>query len=209
VHVVIVYQGPIAFARFPRNHKGFVIYADNIAGKLEGNVDLPNPTPSLVVYKADVAALVTAQAQATDGAPTSIADRNAKALKVYQDIGHIVDYVQTVADTQGSPADAVALIVGAGLEVQKPRKRKTRDLSVRYLGISGAVLLTALAVEGAGAYYWEYSLDQKVWATPPETRTGKTTITGLTPGQVYYFRFRTLTGKGKGDYSQVVSLMMH
>jgi hypothetical protein len=35
-----------------------------------------------------------------------------------------------------------------------------------------------------------------------------TTVAGLTPGQVYSFRFRAQTRKGLGDYSQVVSLMV-
>lgn len=35
----------------------------------------------------------------------------------------------------------------------------------------------------------------------PESTGSKTTITGLTPGQLYYFRFRALTTKGMTDYS--------
>ena len=37
-----------------------------------------------------------------------------------------------------------------------------------------------------------------------------TTISGLTLGQVYYFRFQAQTRKvGLGNYSQVVSIVMH
>jgi hypothetical protein len=35
-----------------------------------------------------------------------------------------------------------------------------------------------------------------------------TVISGLTPGQTYYFRFRALTRKGMRDWSQVVSLIV-
>ncbi len=34
-------------------------------------------------------------------------------------------------------------------------------------------------------------------------------LSGLTPGQLYYFRFRAQTRKGPVDYSQIVSLMVH
>jgi phosphodiesterase/alkaline phosphatase D-like protein len=40
---------------------------------------------------------------------------------------------------------------------------------------------------------------------PPRRRT----VTGLTPGQVYYFRFSAQTRKGPVDVSQTVSLMVH
>ena len=42
-----------------------------------------------------------------------------------------------------------------------------------------------------------------------QTMKTKLVVTGLTPGQTYYFRFRAHTRKGDIDYSQVVSLMVH
>jgi hypothetical protein len=209
VHAMYFIQGPIATARFPRNQNGFVVYTKNIRDKLKGNQALPNPNPPFAVYDADVNALDDAQTAAKDGSAIALADRDAKALKVFKNTGHLVDYVQSVADSLASHADAVAVIVGAGLDVQKPKSRKKPELAAKYTGISGDVLLAALAIPGAGAYYWEVSVDQKIWSTVPETKLGKTTVTGLTPGQVYYFRFRALTRKGKTDYSLVVSLMVH
>jgi hypothetical protein len=67
----------------------------------------------------------------------------------------------------------------------------------------------ARAILGAGAYFWEYSLDQKTWILAAETRNAKALVTGLTPGVTTYFRFRALTHAGRTDYSQVVSLMVH
>ncbi len=57
-------------------------------------------------------------------------------------------------------------------------------------------------------YYWEISLDQQSWTSVPETLKARATITGLTPGQRYYFRFRAHTRKGLGDYSDVVTLIV-
>lgn len=206
---MIIHQGPVAYAKLPRDQKGFLAFSRNMQDKRKGNTALPSPSPSLAAFGADVDAFDTALTKAKDGTPTAVTDRDAKALKVHQDIGHIIDYVQSVADTQASAADAIAVIVSAGLQVKKTSTHKKPELAVKYTGLSGEVLLAALAIAGAGAYYWEFSLDQKAWTTAPETTIGKTTVAGLTPGQVYYFRFRALTKKGKSDYSQVVSLIMH
>jgi hypothetical protein len=35
-----------------------------------------------------------------------------------------------------------------------------------------------------------------------------TVISGLTPGQTYYFRFRALTRLGMRDWSQVITLIV-
>ena len=204
-----LHQGPIAVANIPRNQEKFLSFCKNVEVKLTGNTSLPNPTPSVAVYAADVKAFDDASVKAQDGAPTAIADRDVKALKVYQDIGHIVDYTQSVADQQVSPADAIAVILSAGLDVRKTGGRKKPPLEGRYTGLSGEVLLLALAIAGAGAYFWEFSVDQKVWSMAPETKKSRTTITGLTPGVVYSFRFRALTDKGKGEYSPIISLMVH
>jgi hypothetical protein len=72
---------------------------------------------------------------------------------------------------------------------------------------SGSVKLVALAIAGALSYEWEWSLDQTSWST---SRTGEanTTLSGLTPGKVYYFRVRSfLRGNTMTDYTQTVSIM--
>jgi hypothetical protein len=208
-HAMIMHQGPIAVARPPRKRGSFSVYCHNIGAKLKGNTALSSPPISLDVYEQDLAAYDTAETTAKDKAPAALADRDAKALKVYQNVRHIVDYVQGVADIQASPADAIAVILSAGLQVKRSSTRKKRELDAKYTGISGQVQLLALVIAGAGAYYWEFSLDMKSWSTAPETTASSTTVSGLTPGQLYYFRFRALTNKGKTDYSQVVSLIMH
>ncbi|MEO7331646.1 MAG: fibronectin type III domain-containing protein [Minicystis sp.] len=48
------------------------------------------------------------------------------------------------------------------------------------------------------------SVDQAIWTSSAGTMQARTTITGLLPGQLLYFRFRAHTRKGLGDYSNVV-----
>jgi hypothetical protein len=42
----------------------------------------------------------------------------------------------------------------------------------------------------------------------PPTLQSKTEIDGLTPATAYFFHFRGITKDGKGDWSQVVSLLV-
>jgi len=67
--------------------------------------------------------------------------------------------------------------------VKKTGTRKKAVLAAKYTGFSGEVLLVALAIASAGAYYWEYSLDQSAWAAVPETTAARVRIAGLTPGR--------------------------
>jgi hypothetical protein len=107
-----------------------------------------------------------------------------------------------------SPADAAAVIVGAGLSVRKRTKRNKPPVRAVQGPTSGSAWLEALRVARIATYFWMFSLDQKNWSPAPETMKAKLLLTGLTPGQVYYFKFRALTSKGPVDYSQVVSLLV-
>ena len=200
-------HGPTAMARFPSTHKGYGSYTKNLQIKCTGNPSLPN-VPDLSAFGDEVDTLITAD-NIKHKTPEQVADRDAKALKVFRHVGRIVNYVQTEADKQSSEADAIALILGSGLDVRKTRVFKKPALAARYTGLTGEALLVALAIAGAGAYYWEYSLDQVNWTAEPETRDPRTTIKGLKVGQTYYFRFRVLTGKGKSDHLSPVSLLVH
>lgn len=200
-------QGPVAQLERQRSPKRFLTYSKSVVSKAKGSTSVSYA--GLAELEADVIALDKAETAAKDRTPAAVADRDAKALKVYQGLHHYRDYVQSLAEAQATPADAVTLILNLGLTVRKSRSYAKPALAAKYGGVSGEVLLAALAVVGAGAYYWEWSIDQKSWSSAPETTTASTSISGLTPGQLYYFRFRALTPKGKGNYSQVVSLMMH
>ena len=68
--------------------------------------------------------------------------------------------------------------------------------------------LVAKPVAQRATYYWEHSLDQVTWTQVPETLNARTTVEGLPWAKMSYFRFRALTKAGKGEYSQVVSLLV-
>lgn len=196
-------------ARFPTTAEVLLILAKSIRENLKNSPAFSSLPALLAGFDGDVDAFDAAIVKARSRSLVDIADREARALVVWQHIGHIVDFVQSVADAQTSAADAIAVIKSAGLEVRKRAVSKKAELAARYTGISGQVLLDARAIPRAGAYFWEMSVDQLVWSEVSETRKGRTTLSGLTRGQTVYFRFCALTDQGRTEYSQVVSLIVH
>lgn len=200
---------PQAVLNFPPTDGALITYATNVYNALYNNPLFPDCDPPLPVFLADIKAYADAQGKAANKGWGMIKARNARRRKVKTDLHHLRDYIQSVAETAASPADAAALITSVFLSIKKVTLRSKAELAASNTGVSGEVELSAKAVADTATYYWEYSLDQKSWTAVPETMQSKTRISGLTPATTYYFRFRALTRKGKGDYSQVVSLLVH
>ena len=141
----------------------------------------------------------------TKGAATL---RDARKKKVKEDLAHLRDYVQGVAEAAPNHGAAAALIESAFMSVRKAAKRSIPEVAAKNSGVSGKVLLAAKAVAPAATYSWEYSVDQAKWTPVTDTMQARTEVSGLSPACVYYFRFRALTRAGWQDYSQVVNLLV-
>ena len=165
--------------------------------------------PPLDVFAEDIAALEDAETKAASRARGAASLRDAKKQKVKEDLFHLRDYVQSVVETNTSPASGAVMIESAFMTVRKARKRTFSDLSAKNADVSGKVLLTAKSVAPVAVYHGEHSLDQSTWTRLPETMLTRTELEGLTSAQVYSFRFRAFTRAGWQDYSPVVSLLVH
>jgi len=119
---------------------------------------------------------------------------------------HLRDYVQQCCESNMENAFAIAESANMRLWVAGVRVKAA--LTITQGLVSGTVVCDAKAVARQATYYFSYSVDEKNWVSVPETMTCKITISGLTPGQTYYFRFRALTRKGMGDPSQIVSFLV-
>jgi len=201
--------GPVAALMLPRLNKPLLTFARAVHGALLNNPGFPGPTPPLDVLAADIAAFEDAETKAASRAKGAASLRDAKKRRVKEDLFHLRDHVQSVVETNTSPAAAAALIESAFMNVRKVPKRTVPDLSAKNADVSGKVLLTAKAVAPVAVYSWEYSLDQSSWTRLPETMQTRTEVAGLTSAEVYYFRFRALTRAGWQDYSPVMSLLVH
>jgi len=200
---------PIAVLRAPKQNRALVTYARAVHNALMENPSFPSPTPSLAVFTTNIDALDDAETKAASKAKGAAAFRDFKMKKVKEDLGHICDYVQSVAEAAPSHVAAAALIESAFMSVRKAYKRATPEVSAKNAGVSGKVHLAAKAVSREATYSWEYSVDQTQWTPVPDTMYARTEVSGLTRACTYYFRFRTFTRAGRGDYSQVVSLLVH
>ena len=201
-------KGPNGVLNAPKQKKALSPYGRHVVTCMTGNAKVPNPDPPLPAITAACAALDVSQA-ALPGNKAATAQRDADWLALLLLLHHELDYVNGVAEQQTTPAEAEAVITGAGFSVRRGFSRNKDTLAAKYGLASGDVKLDARAVAPDASYYWQWSTDMKSWVSLPETKKASTAITGLTPATTYYFRFRALTRKGMTDWSQIVSLLVH
>jgi hypothetical protein len=202
------HRGPVAALMLPKRGKSLVAFAKAMLDRLTNNPSFPSPTPTLAMLQTDIAALEDAEIKAASKTKGAAAARDAKARKVKEDLNHLRDYVQSVAEAQANPATAAAIIESAFMTVRKPANRSKPVLRARNTDVSGTVTLHAKAVAPSATYYWQFSLDQQTWTNVPETMRASTVIAGLTATRMYFFRFRALTRTREVGFSQVVNLFV-
>ena len=201
-------SGPVAVLILPKSAKDLLTFGKAVHDAMADNASFPSPTPPLDVFKANLNALDDAETKAAARTKGAAMARDAIKKQVINDLHHLRDYVQGVAEKIPLPEAAAAVITSAFMNIRKTPQRVTPALSAKNTGVPGQVALAAKAVAKEASYYWEYSPDQATWTSVPETIKASTTIDGLPWAKISYFRFRALTRVGKGDYSPVVSLLV-
>jgi hypothetical protein len=187
----------------PIRNKDILVFGKGILSALTNNTRFPSPSPTLAVFSADLDAFDQAETVVASRGASAATQRDAKKTKVVQDIRHLRDYVQGVAETLTS--DAIAAVESAGFRVRKASTRRKPELAVVDGATSGSVALRAKSPASSAFYYFEFSPDGKTWTSVPEGMKASTAVAGLAQGQTYSFRFRTLTRAGASSYSQVVT----
>ncbi len=200
---------PVAVVLIPKANDAAVAFAKSVVAAMTGSDDFKPAPAELTTLATDTTAYDEANVAARGGGRAATKALLAARRKVVRDLNHVCDCVQAVAESKPTPEDAAACIAGAGLRVKRVTRRNKPPVRAGYGPNSGSVWLYLLRVAPVAMYFWQFSLDQKSWTDAPETMKAKLLVTGLTPGLVYYFRFRAHTRKGPVDYSQVVSLMVH
>ena len=201
--------GPVAILKLPEQNKPLLTFARAVHGALLSNPAFPSPNPSLDVFAEHIAAFEDAETKAATRARGAASLRDAKKKKVKEDLSHLRDYVQSVVETNASPAEAAALIESAFMSVRKSSKRTFPEISAKNTDVAGKVVLTTRAVAPVAVYVWEHSIDRSTWTPLPEAMKTRVEVSDLKSAQVYYFRFRAFTREGWQGYSQVVSLLVH
>jgi hypothetical protein len=189
----------------PTRNADFISYVAAILAKMTGNTYFATPQPSLATVNAALTAFENAET-AMGTSKGVKGDRAAKKKALVALLKHLRDYVQSICESNVPSAAAIA--ESAGMRLKNLTLAPKAIISVVDGLLSGSVVCDGKAVAVDASYYWCYSLDQKSWISVPEQMQAKVTISGLTPGQLYYFRFRALTRKGMGDYCQAINHMV-
>jgi len=181
--------------------------AQAIIAALTNNPHIPNPNPPLSALTGALDTLVTTEAATRTRAAGTVAARNVARTNLLSLLHATRANVQQVADAD--PEQAAAIITSAGMAVRKAAARSKAPFEVKPGAVSGTVHVAAKAVAARASYEWEWSVDGgKTWTPASPTLQSKTGIAGLPVSTLVQFRFRAITKKGAGDWSQPVSLLV-
>jgi hypothetical protein len=190
---------------YRRTVAGLIAFAQLVVQKMTGNANFPTAAQLLT----SISNAITAYQNAITSTKTQkglSGQRSAMKTALLTLLYQARDLVRTVAET--SPESALAVAESAGMTLGKRLGRAKPLIEVVLAAVSGSVVCRAKAPGIPASYFWSYSTDQKSWTSAPFSMKATLTLSGLTPGQVYYFRYYTTTRKGQGDLSQVYSLMV-
>jgi hypothetical protein len=197
----------IAVLNMPLHVEDEIKYGQTIQAAMTNNSYFPNPNPVLAAFVASLGKYDTAATAAKTRAKGTIPARNAARTDYIAALHSVRGQVQTVADANQENAEAI--ITSAAMSVKKTPVHKSRTFEARQLTVSGSVELITKAAGPRAAYDWQYSTDGgKTWIDVVSTTKAKTTIPGLPVATNVMFRFRTLTPKGRSDWSQPTSLLV-
>ena len=172
------------------------------------------PVPPLATLKDQATKVEVAERLVGTRVKGAAAARNVQRELLVRMLETECSYVQTLCDA--SPDQAVAIIEAAGLAVAVTPARNQAILKVT-LGVpSGTVELHANAASLAGrsgkkiCFNWQWTTDGgKTFTSMPTTPHAKTTIANLQPLTVVGFRVSTTNTKGPGEWSQIVTTVVH
>ena len=195
----------IAVLMFPREINNFISYAKTIYKAMNGNPNFPNSGAKLTKLNTDTLALENAESGLHTKPPKNTTDERDAALeKVKNDLRALQPDVQSAADA--NPAQAEVIVQSSGMKVKKTSIRQKQQDNVKDGKVSGTVLVTAT---GRGAHEWQMSKDQKEIITLDSTSAANVIVTGLIPGEWWFFRSRKiLTKNKKGNWSAWMKILV-
>jgi hypothetical protein len=194
----------IVAMNMPRRIHDFIYQAEFIASCLANDPIYAAATPPPATVEAHLATLHQAAQNVYTRALGSVEARNAALATVQNDLQALCTFVQQLAEA--SPEDGPAIIANAGMSIKNATGPVKSGFVVKQGKVSGTARLIARAEGTRASYEWQCSLDGETWLSLEPTMEASQDVSGLVPGTLYFFRYRSLTKAGVGDWSQVVSL---
>jgi hypothetical protein len=195
----------IVVLNYPDKVAGLIAFAQMVVQKMIGNAYFPTTTPPLSAVTAAITAYqaaVSASATTKDLKGQRATTRNTLLMLLRQ----LRDNVRVVCEA--NPSIALEIAESAGMTLKGRRAPGKALIAVIQGAVTGSVVCRAKAPGIPTNYFWSYSVDQKTWVSAPQAMKATITVSGLTAGQTYCFRYYTTTRKGQSDLSQIVSLLV-
>jgi hypothetical protein len=172
------------------------------------------PVPPLAVLAAQITTLATAEQLAVARVRGAAATRSVARETLLRMLETERSYVQALCD--GTPAEAAAIAESAGMAIAAHPTRHKPVLEVTPGAQPGTADLDANVAALAGrdakrrCFNWQWTADGgKTFNSAPSTPHGKTTITGLPSLTMIGFRASATGVKGAGEWSQIVTVLIH
>lgn len=191
----------------------FINKAKLIRQSMSGNIFFPSPPISVSnsgQYDNGIKALDAAETVALTRVKGSAAARDAAKTAVVNDMHLLQGYVQGIADA--NPTKAQQIVQSSGFDAKIGTPHSKNDFTVKNTKVSGTMKLMVNVKKATGgnkraSFKWQMSTDEKEWTELPSTLKGNTTVSGLTPGVIYFFHFLVILKDGESSWSSSVHLM--
>ena len=177
------------------------------------------PNPLLPAFQSLIQNLGIAEQAVKARAAGAALVRNVQRDILFTAMGTELAYIQSLADASASASHAASIIVNAGLVVAKVPAHTKGVIVLALTKQPGTVTCDANVglLVGAGAkkpnesrfFNWSYTVDGKTFITMPPTPTGKTTIQNIPLFTTVGVRVNLNNSEGPGEWSQVVSILVH
>jgi hypothetical protein len=184
-----------------------IAFTRNVVTLMTGNTNYPTPSPTLAIVTTSVDAFETAVHDALDGGKIVIATRNAARNQLLSLLRQLAPYV-----TGNCKADLVILL-GSGFEgVRTPSPvgvlPAPQNLRLEYTGMSGELRLKFDRVTNAANYSVQTAISPDgPWEDQDLSTASRVTISGLTPGKVYWARACANGSQGSSEYGGPATAM--
>ena len=174
------------------DHSGKKVFANSILTKLTGNTNYPNPNPELPVLQT---AINNLDAAINAPVPNEIAIK-AKEVFLEKVLYALKGYVELMCDDDEEKA------LSSGFSLKKSAGVKPKVFAVKQGKLSGSVDLVC-PFRPKGAYVWEYCADpinENNWKLFKVTNSTSAKLSGLIPGNKYWFRAKAIVKDVDEEY---------
>ncbi len=187
----------------PKRNADAITRARHIASQLDGNAYFPALPVPIATLQGHIDDFQAAEVAVAGGAHGAAKERNARRAVVVVDLEQERTYAETVVNGRGEDAPAVA--ASSGFDTKESRGPRKWSFGAEQADRSGEVELRAPRAARGASYHWQRSIDGTEWIDLLETSVASARVTGLSPGTLYFFRYRTLVKNVLSDWSDPVT----